>query len=306
MLRRSKRLASLILVVGLGLGVVGCGNKKVDETNKEVLTTMSKNDVEETENKENNNETLKEEVTETIDSTTEQNTNNSLNNNQSETKPSTNSSSSSKPSANKKLSNSSSSSNKPSTTTKPSNSSSSSSKPSTTTKPSNSSSSSNKPSTTTKPSNSSSSSSKPSANKKPSTSSSSNSKPSTTKPSNSSNSSSTRTWQYMSSLSKETFNALNEFRKANGVATLKYSSSEQSRANSVAEECAKNSYIRHDLMQISLGNEIGTPSSFINQWSNSSSHRNSMLESAFVEGAVSVYKDSKGYYYVVASFGDGW
>ena len=110
----------------------------------------------------------------------------------------------------------------------------------------------------------------------------------------------------MSGLSQETFNALNAFRQANGVAPLAYSSSEQSRANAVAEENAKNSYVRHDLMQIALGNEIGSSSSFINQWANSESHRNSMLESAFVEGAVSVYKDSNGYYYVVASFGDNW
>ena len=44
MLRRSKQLASLILVAGLGLGVVGCGNKKVDETKSDgnILIPLTK------------------------------------------------------------------------------------------------------------------------------------------------------------------------------------------------------------------------------------------------------------------------
>ena len=288
MLRRSKKLASLILVMGLGLGVVGCGNKKVDETNKDNLTTMSKNDAEETENTENHNETLKEEITDTTNSST--NTP-SVNSNLSNS-----SSSNSKPSTATKPSNSNSSSSKPSTTTKPSNSNSSNSKPSTTTKPSNSNSSNSKPSTTTKPSNSSSSSNKPSTTTKPSNSSSSNSKPSTT-----------RTWQYMSSLSKETFNALNEFRKANGVAPLKYNSAEQSRANKQAESNVKNNINTHEMLQISYkGNADSTSNGFIQAWAKSPSHKKSMLDEGFSEGAVSVYKDSKGYYYVVASFHLDW
>ena len=112
----------------------------------------------------------------------------------------------------------------------------------------------------------------------------------------------------MSSLSKETFDALNEFRKANGVAPLKYSSTEQARANKQAESNAKNNILsNHGSFQISHGGNVNkTANGFIKAWANSPSHKKSMLDEGFTEGAVSVYKDSEGYYYVVASFHLDW
>ncbi len=110
----------------------------------------------------------------------------------------------------------------------------------------------------------------------------------------------------MSSLSEQTFNALNNFRKVNGVAPLKYSSTEQARANKQAEYNAKTMTFGHASMQISLGNGTSNPQAYINQWANSPGHKKSMLRETNIEGAVSVYKDSENNYYVVASFGDGW
>lgn len=115
-----------------------------------------------------------------------------------------------------------------------------------------------------------------------------------------------RTWEYMSGLSSETFNVLNSFRQANGVAPLAYSSSEQLRANGQAESNAKNKNADHGMMQIALVGDSSSSQLFIDRWAGSAGHKNSMLESLFIEGAVSVYKDSEGLYYVVASLGDGW
>lgn len=110
----------------------------------------------------------------------------------------------------------------------------------------------------------------------------------------------------MNGLSQETFNALNAFRQANGVAPLAYSSNEQSRANAQAEYNAKTETYGHDFMQISLGSGVADAQAYINQWANSEGHRNSMLRDTNIEGAVSVYKDSNNEYYVVASFADNW
>ena len=112
----------------------------------------------------------------------------------------------------------------------------------------------------------------------------------------------------MSSLSQQTFSALNAYRKANGVAALKYSSSEQARANAQAESNVKNNNLsNHGFNQISYGGNINsTANGFIQAWANSAGHKKNMLDETNIEGAVAVYKDSEGYYYVVASFGDDW
>lgn len=161
-----------------------------------------------------------------------------------------------------------------------------------------------------------SSSSKPSGNGNTSTSKPSKpNKPSTNKPSGNVNKPNTnnkpskpqRTWQYMSSLSQQTFNALNNYRTSHGVKALKYSSSEQARAKSQAEYNVKNKNNTHDALQISYkGNADSSASGFIQAWANSAGHKKSMLRETNVEGAVAVYKDSEGYYYVVASFGNDW
>ncbi|HDN2450604.1 TPA: CAP domain-containing protein, partial [Clostridioides difficile] len=132
-----------------------------------------------------------------------------------------------------------------------------------------------------------------------------NNKPS--KPSNDNDKPVKRTWKYMSELSQQTFRALNSFRKANGVEPLKYSSSEQARANEQAKYNARTETGGHDFMQISITSTVDkTAQQFINTWAGSSGHRASMLDSTNVEGAVSVYRDSEGCYYVVASFNDNW
>ena len=116
-----------------------------------------------------------------------------------------------------------------------------------------------------------------------------------------------RTWTYMADMSRETFNLMNKFRQDNGVAPLKWSDSEHARAKKQAEKIASTAGSGHDFMQISLTTiSNGNPQGFINQWANSSGHKASMLEKNYVEGAVAVYKDSDGEYFVVASFNDGW
>ena len=148
---------------------------------------------------------------------------------------------------------------------------------------------------------------KPSNTKPNNTNQSNTSKPSNTKPNNTNQITQKRTWQYMSSLSQETFSILNSYRKSNGIEPLKYNSSEQARANKQAEYNARTETGNHDFMQISILSTVdNTAQQFINRWIKSASHKSSMLESSFVEGAVSVYKDSNSCYYVVASFSDNW
>ena len=255
--RKNKRLASLILIAGLSLGVVGCNNNKDNkETSKvdtKVESIVSKNDAEK-------EDKIKEQEKKDENKNTEESK--EVNNIENTNKPNNSTSNpTSKPSANK-----------------PSNSTSNST-------------------------------SKPSANKPSNNTSNSTSKPSTNKPNNNTSNSkpAKRTWKYMSSLSKETFNALNAFRKANGVAPLTYSSSEQSRANAQAESNAKNKVNTHDIDQISYkGNADTTANGFIQAWANSSGHKKNMLDEEYTAGAVSVYKDSEGTYYVVASFHLDW
>ena len=116
-----------------------------------------------------------------------------------------------------------------------------------------------------------------------------------------------RTWTYMADMSRETFNLMNKFRKDNGVAELKWSDSEHARAKKQAEYNIENVKGDHGMMQISIGGTVyKSPQEFINGWAKSPGHKASMLEKAFVEGAVAVYKDSEGRFAVVASFYDGW
>ena len=116
-----------------------------------------------------------------------------------------------------------------------------------------------------------------------------------------------RTWTYMADMSRETFNLMNKFRRDNGVAELKWSDSEHARAKKQALYNIENVKGDHGMMQISIGGTVyKSPQEFINGWAKSPDHKASMLEKAFVEGAVAVYKDSEGRFAVVASFYDGW
>ena len=115
-----------------------------------------------------------------------------------------------------------------------------------------------------------------------------------------------RTWTYMADMSRETFKLMNKFRQDNGVAPLKWSDSEHVRAKKQAENNASKGDGGHEFMQISLITKRSTSQGFIDLWKNSASHKESMLEKNFIEGAVAVYKDSDGVYYAVASFNDGW
>ena len=272
MIRRNKKIASIILI-GLALGVVGCNNNipKEDVNKSKLSTEVSKNNVEgkKSNNKEKENISKEDKrSSEKIDRLENSMTvaTNESNTNQSNV-------------------------NKPSNT-EPNN-----TNQSNVNKPSN-----------TKPNNTNQSNvSKPSNTKPNNTNQSNTSKPSNTKPNNTNQITQKRTWQYMSSLSQETFSILNSYRKSNGIEPLKYNSSEQARANKQAEYNARTETGNHDFMQISILSTVdNTAQQFINRWIKSASHKSSMLESSFVEGAVSVYKDSNSCYYVVASFSDNW
>ncbi|MFQ8921940.1 MAG: CAP domain-containing protein [Clostridium paraputrificum] len=116
-----------------------------------------------------------------------------------------------------------------------------------------------------------------------------------------------RTWTYMADMSRETFNLMNKFRQDNGVAALKWSDSEHARVKNQAEYNIKNMDTGHDFNQISIGGTVYTTAQgFINGWASSPGHKENMLDTMNIEGAVAVYKDSEGRYSVVASFNDGW
>ena len=255
MVRRNKKISSIVLVIGLALGTIGCNNvskeKEITTPNtSKVESSISKNNIEKKENNKDNS---------TLYEKTSNNNNEKVNENKKNIEESN---VDSKP-GNSNTSNGNSSNND-----------------------------NNKPSKPNKPSNGNSSNDD---NNKPS------------KPSNDNDKPVKRTWKYMSELSQQTFRALNSFRKANGVEPLKYSSSEQARANEQAKYNARTETGGHDFMQISITSTVDkTAQQFINTWAGSSGHRASMLDSTNVEGAVSVYRDSEGCYYVVASFNDNW
>ena len=251
MVRRNKKISSIVLVIGLALGTIGCNNnvskeKEITTPNtSKVESSILKNNIEKKENNKDNS---------TLYEKTSNNNNEKVNENKKNIEESN-------------------------VDSKPSNDNSSNND-------------NNKPSKPNKPSNSNSSNND---NNKPS------------KPSNDNDKPVKRTWKYMSELSQQTFRALNSFRKANGVEPLKYSSSEQARANEQSKYNARTETGGHDFMQISITSTVDkTAQQFINTWAGSSGHRASMLDSTNVEGAVSVYRDSEGCYYVVASFNDNW
>ena len=112
-----------------------------------------------------------------------------------------------------------------------------------------------------------------------------------------------RTWEYMPSLSRQTFDLMNKFRQDNGVAPLKWNETCNRRAKKIAEGNAKEQVIYHEEGQIALNNSTGTAESFIKQWSDSDKgHKQSMLQILYTGGAVAVYKDSNGRFYVVTDF----
>lgn len=113
-----------------------------------------------------------------------------------------------------------------------------------------------------------------------------------------------RTWEYMPSLSRQTFDLMNAFRQQNGVPALSWNETCNSRAKSQAEYNASTNTYGHGAGQISLGNGTANPQAYINQWASSAGHRESMLDTSFTGGAVAVYKDSNGNYYVVTDFYD--
>lgn len=109
-------------------------------------------------------------------------------------------------------------------------------------------------------------------------------------------------YEYMSELSKQTFYAINQFRKENGVKELKLSKECEDIAKKQAEKNAHNVTAEHDFDEIGLYNYKGTPESFVEQWANSPGHRKNMLDSNSTVAGVGVYKDSTGRFFVVCIF----
>lgn len=109
-------------------------------------------------------------------------------------------------------------------------------------------------------------------------------------------------YEYMSELSQQTFNAINQFRKENGVKELKFSQECADIAKKQAEENAHNVTAEHDFDEIALYNNTGTTESFINQWANSQIHKKDLLDTRVSMAGVGVYKDSTGRYFVVCRF----
>ncbi|MDK2802789.1 MAG: CAP domain-containing protein, partial [Oscillospiraceae bacterium] len=118
-----------------------------------------------------------------------------------------------------------------------------------------------------------------------------------------------RTWEYMPSLSRQTFDLMNKFRQDNGVVPLKWNETCNGRAKKQAESNAIRQGIQHGGGQIALNNSTGTAESFIKQWANSPDHKNAMLSitNQATDMAVAVYKDSNGRFYVIADMtNDFW
>lgn len=116
------------------------------------------------------------------------------------------------------------------------------------------------------------------------------------------------TWEYLEAESKATLNAINEFRKQNGVAPLTWRQDCQDAANKQAEWCAENSTMYHGASEISQGCWTADADVLIQRWADSPGHRANMLDDWNVYGAVSIYRDSNDYYYVIAHFeyDDSW
>ena len=116
-----------------------------------------------------------------------------------------------------------------------------------------------------------------------------------------------RTWNYEEQLSKDTFNAINNYRKENGVPELKWSNVEWERANKWALMNVQKQDADHDFEQVSIMTGFdSTADAFLSRWKHSASHNKSILRANEQEGAVAVYRDSNNVYYVVASYTDNW
>lgn len=116
-----------------------------------------------------------------------------------------------------------------------------------------------------------------------------------------------RTWTYEEQLSKDIFNAINNYRKENGVPELKWSNVEWERANKWALMNVQKQDANHDFEQVSIMTGFdSTADEFLSRWKHSASHNKSILRANEQEGAVAVYKDSNNIYYVVASYTDNW
>lgn len=111
-----------------------------------------------------------------------------------------------------------------------------------------------------------------------------------------------RTWEYLEAESRAAFDAMNEFRKQNGVAPLIWRQDCQDAANKQAKWCAENSTMYHTEAQISQGCWTADADVLIQRWADSPGHRANMLDTLNVYGAVSIYRDSNNYYYVIAHF----
>ena len=112
-----------------------------------------------------------------------------------------------------------------------------------------------------------------------------------------------RTWWYRDDLSKETFRLINEYRVTENIKPFIYNSNCQQIANKRAELNAKNMSDGHDNLQMSIYTNMGsTAKHFVNAWKASPIHRGGLKNDSLTQGAVSVYEDSRGYFYVIAAF----
>ncbi|KJU72407.1 CAP domain-containing protein, partial [Clostridium baratii] len=116
-----------------------------------------------------------------------------------------------------------------------------------------------------------------------------------------------RSWTYMPELSKQTFDALNAYRKANGLEPLEYSEKSAERAKARAEYNAEHNTADHTASQIGLYSNDGNAQSFIDSWAKSPLHKEDMLTKTYTGAGAGVYKDSEGRYFAVVDFyNDFW
>lgn len=116
------------------------------------------------------------------------------------------------------------------------------------------------------------------------------------------------TWKYLEAESRAAFDAMNEFRRQNGVAPLTWRQDCQDAADKQAEWCAENTALDHGLSEIGQLSYSHSVDTWIQNWADSAGHKRSMLNSMNVYGAVSVhattYSDGVVQYYIIAHFED--
>lgn len=117
-----------------------------------------------------------------------------------------------------------------------------------------------------------------------------------------------RTWKYEAAMSDELFKLVNDYRASQSVAKLAYDSTCAAGAKTRAEYNAKNDILSdHGLSQIGTGgNTKNTAQGLFENWKNSPKHRQNMIETFFIEGGGAIYSDSRGYFYAIFQFSDGW